>query len=125
MRALLLNYLVEGFLLALLFKSSHIKGQQYDLVINLISPFSLIIWRFLTLLSLLFLFEGLLLMRGERDLLVPNCLHIPPFIVMVESISPPLSLLCCYLLQSVRMHLWFLVFTIGALYFCILGLLRL
>ena len=94
MRTLLLDYLVEGFLLALLIKSPYIEGQQYDLVINLVLAFSLIIWRFLTLLSLPFLFEDLLLMRGERDLLVTNCLHIPPFIVMVESITPPLSLLC-------------------------------
>ena len=99
MRALLLNYLVEGFLLALLIESPYIKGQQYDLVINLILPFSIIVWRFLTLLSLLFLCEDLLLIRGERYLLVPNCFCIPPFIVMVESITPPLSLsfvvACC------------------------------
>ena len=105
MRILLLDYPVEGFLLALLIKSPYIEGQQYDLVINLILPFSLIEWRFLALLSLPFLFIDLLLMRGERDLLVPNCLHIPPFIIMVESIFSPILFFCYFLLLSIKMYL--------------------
>ena len=105
MRFLLLHYLVDGFLLALCIKSPHIKGQQYNLVINFALSSFLVVWSFLTLLSLLFLFEDLFLMRGERDLLVPNCLLVPPFFVMVKSIFPPLSLIYYFLLLSVGMYL--------------------
>ena len=64
-------------------------------------------------------------MRGERDLLVPNCLLVPPFFVMVKSIFPPLSLLYYFLLLSVGMYLKLLLFTAGMLYPLILGILRL
>jgi hypothetical protein len=64
-------------------------------------------------------------MRGERDLLVPNCLLVPPFFAMIESILPPLSLLYSFLLLPVRVYLRLLPFTAGVLYLLILDILRL
>ena len=64
-------------------------------------------------------------MRGERNLLVPNCLLVPPFFAMIESIFPPLSLLYYFLLLSVGVHLRLLPFTAGVFYLLILDILRL
>ena len=64
-------------------------------------------------------------MRGERDLLVPNCLLVPPFFAMIESISSPLSLPYYFLLLSVGVYLRLLPFTAGVLYLLILDILRL
>ena len=64
-------------------------------------------------------------MRGERDLLVPNCLLVPPFFAMIESISSPLSLLYYFLLLSVGVYLRLLPFTAGVLYLLILNILKL
>ena len=86
---------------------------------------SLVEWSFLTLLSILFLVDYLFIMRGERDLLVPNCLLVPPFFAMVESIFPPLFLLYCFLLLPVGMYLRLLLFTAGVLYLPIFDILRL
>ena len=95
------------------------------MVINFTLSFFLVVWSFLTLLSLLFLVDCLLIMRGERNLLVPNCLLIPPFFAMIESILPPLSFLYYFLLLPVRAYLRLLPFTAGVLCLPILDLLRL
>ena len=95
------------------------------MVINFSLSSSLVVWNFLTLLSLLFLIDYLFIMRGERNLLVPNCLRILPFFAMVESIFPPLYLLYYFLLLSVGMYLRLLLFTAGMLYLLILDILRL
>ncbi len=63
-------------------------------------------------------------MRGERNLLVPDRLLVPPFLAMIESILPPLSLLYHFLLLPVRVYLRLLPFTAGVLYFLILDILR-
>ena len=95
------------------------------MVVNFTLSFFLVVWSFLTLLSLFFLIDYLFIMRGERDLLVPNCLLVPPFFAMIESISSPLSLLYCFLLLSVGVYLRLLPFTAGVLYLLILDILRL
>ena len=95
------------------------------MVINFTLSLFLVVWSFLTLLSLLFLVDCLLIMRGERNLLIPNCLLVPPFFAMIESIFPPLSLLYCFLLLSVVVYLRLLLFTAGVLYLPILDILRL
>jgi hypothetical protein len=64
-------------------------------------------------------------MRGERNLLVPNCLLVPPFFAMIESILPPLSFLYYFLLLPVRVYLRLLPFTAGMFYLLILNILRL
>ena len=95
------------------------------MVINFTLSFFLVVWSFLTLLSLLFLIDYLLIMRGERNLLVPNCLLVPPFFAMIEPIFPPLSLLYYFLLLPVGVYLRLLPFTAGVLYLLILNILRL
>ena len=64
-------------------------------------------------------------MRGERNLLVPNCLLVPPFFAMIESIFPTLSLLYYFLLLSIKVYLRLLPFTAGVLRLLILNTLRL
>ncbi len=95
------------------------------MVISFTLSFSLVVCSFLTLLSLIFLIEYLFIMRGERDLLIPNCLLVPPFFAMVKSIFSPLSVLYYFMLLSVGMYLWFLLFTAAVLFLLILGILRL
>ena len=93
------------------------------MAINFTLSFFFVVWSFLTHLSLLFLVDCLLIMRGERDLLVPHCLLVPPFFAMIESIFPPFSLLYYSLLLSVGVYLRLLPFTAGVLYFLILDIL--